>query len=67
MGFRGEYDDVSAVPVINQITKIVRNLKGSTDGEGINAEVTPDVLYIKFLLTGSNKVDVAYRLEQLVR
>lgn len=66
LGIRGEYDDITAVPVINQIYRIIRNLKGSLDRNGVTSEITPDVLYIKFSLIGSNKVDVAYRLEQMV-
>ncbi|XP_017786716.1 PREDICTED: balbiani ring protein 3-like [Nicrophorus vespilloides] len=66
LGFRGEYDEVTAVPVINQISKITKNMKGTVTNDGLEYEVTPDVLYIKFSLIGSNKVDVAYRLEQMV-
>lgn len=66
LGFRGEYDDVTAVPVINKIAKIVHNLRGTVGEDGMNAEVTNDVLFVKFSLIGSNKVDVAYRLEQMV-
>lgn len=67
LGFRGEYDDISAVPIVNQITKVIRNLRGTVTENGLYSEVTGDVLYIKFSLIGSNKVDVAYRLEQMVR
>lgn len=66
LGVRGEYDDITAVPVVNQIHKILNNYKANFDYKGITTEITPDVLYIKFSLTGSNKVDVAYRLEQMV-
>lgn len=66
LGVRGEYDDVTAVPVANQINRVIRNLRGSFDPKGVTTEITPDVLYVKFSLTGSNKVDVAYRLEQMV-
>ncbi|CAH1111232.1 unnamed protein product [Psylliodes chrysocephalus] len=66
LGFRGEFDDVSAVPVVNQITKIIRSLKGNLNEEGIKTSITTDTLYINFSLIGSNKVDVAYKLEQLV-
>lgn len=67
LGFRGEFDDVNAQPVVNQITKIVKNLNGNINGDGLKTEVTPDTLYIHFSLIGSNKVDVAYKLEQMVR
>ncbi|KAK9721248.1 WAP-type (Whey Acidic Protein) 'four-disulfide core' [Popillia japonica] len=66
LGFRGEYDDVNAVPVVNQITKIVRNLRGTVSEEGIFTEISNDILFVKFSLIGSNKIDVAYRLEQMV-
>lgn len=66
LGFRGEFDDVTAVPVVNQISKIVKNLKGILNEDGITSEANTDVLYIKLSLIGSNKVDVAYRLEQMV-
>lgn len=66
LGVRGEYDDITAVPVVNQIYRIIRNLKGSLSPTGVTSEITPDVLYIKFSLIGTNKVDVAYRLEQMV-
>ncbi|XP_066152915.1 uncharacterized protein [Euwallacea fornicatus] len=66
LGFRGEFDDVTAIPVVNQVTKIIQNLNGNVNELGVYAETTPDVLYVKFSLIGSNKVDVAYRLEQMV-
>ena len=66
LGFRGEYDDVSAVPVVNQITKIVKNMNGIISSQGFKTEISSDALYIKFSLIGSNKVDVAYQLEQMV-
>lgn len=66
LGVRGEYDDISAVPIVNQIYKIIKDLRGTLGSKGITTEITPDVLYIKFSLVGSNKVDVAYRLEQMV-
>lgn len=66
LGFRGEYDDISAEPVVNQISKIMSNLKGTVSPDGIKPEVTTDVLYVRFSLVGNNKVDVAYRLEQMV-
>lgn len=66
LGFRGEYDDVTAIPIINQISKIVKNLKGIINNDGITGDASTNVLYIKFYLIGSNKVDVAYRLEQMV-
>lgn len=65
LGFRGEFDDVSAIPVINQITKVIKNLNGHINN-GLKAEITEDVLFVKFSLIGSNKVDVAYTLEQMV-
>lgn len=66
LGFRGEFDDVTAVPVTNQVSQIVKNLKGIINNNGITSEITGDALYIKLSLIGTNKVDVAYRLEQMV-
>lgn len=66
LGVRGEYDDVTTVPIVNQIYKIIKDLQGSLAAKGITTEITPDVVYIKFALNGANKVDVAYRLEQMV-
>lgn len=66
LGIRGEYDDITAVPVANQIAKIIRNMKGLFTPEGVTSDITSDVLYVKFGLIGSKKVDVAYRLEQMV-
>lgn len=67
LGFRGEFDDVNAQPVVNQVTKIIKNLNGNLNSDGLKTEVMPDALYIHFSLIGSNKVDVAYKLEQMVR
>nr|XP_022902311.1 balbiani ring protein 3 [Onthophagus taurus] len=66
LGFRGEFDDITAIPVINQITKIVKNLRGVPSDDGFLTDINNDGLYIKFSLIGTNKVDVAYRLEQMV-
>lgn len=66
LGIRGEYDDITAVPVANQIAKIIRNMKGLFTPEGVTSDITSDVLYVKFGLIGSKKVDVAYRLEQMI-
>lgn len=66
LAFRGEYDDISSQPVINQITKIIRNINGHMNSDGITSETTGDVLFIKFSLIGRNKIDVAYNLEQMV-
>lgn len=66
LGFRGEFDDVSADPVVTQITKIIRSMNGNIHDEGMTKEISPDALYIKFSLIGANKVDVAYKLEQMV-
>lgn len=66
LAFRGEFDDVSSQPVVNQITKIIRSLNGHLGSDGIASEATGDVLFVKFSLIGSNKIDVAYNLEQMV-
>lgn len=66
LGVRGEYDEITTVPIVNQIYKIIKDLQGSLAAKGITTEITPDVVYIKFALIGANKVDVAYRLEQMV-
>lgn len=66
LGFRGEYDDVSAIPVVNQIGRIVRSLKGIIDSDGIQINIADDALYVKFSLIGNQKVDIAYTLEQMV-
>lgn len=67
LAFRGEYDDISSQPVINQITKIIKSLNGHLCSDGITSEATGDILFIKFALIGNNKIDVAYNLEQMVR
>lgn len=67
MGFRGEYTAESAEPVIKQIRAIVEKLKGSIVKNIISAEPTADGLAIQFALEGNNKVDVAFRLEEMVR
>ncbi|KAF5293262.1 hypothetical protein FQR65_LT11002 [Abscondita terminalis] len=67
VGFRGEYDDISAMPIINNIKSILTDLRGTVKNNEILAEYTSDALYIKFSLIGSNKVDVAFILEQMVK
>lgn len=52
--------------MIDKISLTVNRLKGVISEEGVNAETTPDALFLKFSLVGSNKVDVAYKLEQIV-
>ncbi|CAG9859737.1 unnamed protein product [Phyllotreta striolata] len=66
LGFRGEFDEVSAIPVINEIARIINNLKGNINDDGIKTSIEPDMLQVNFSLIGSNKVDVAYKLEQMV-
>ncbi|XP_019877040.1 balbiani ring protein 3 [Aethina tumida] len=66
LGFRGEFDDISAVPVVNQITKIIKHLNGNIHENGLKTEIAPDALYVKFSLIGSSKVDVAYNVEQMI-
>ncbi|XP_060536767.1 fibrillin-1-like isoform X2 [Cylas formicarius] len=66
LGFHGEFDDVSSIPVVNQVTKIVKALHGNFKSDGISTEIAPDALYVRFSLIGNNKVDVAYKLEQMV-
>lgn len=66
IGFRGEYTAESAEPVIRQIRILVEKLKGRIVKNIISAEPTPDGLAIQFALEGSNKVDVAFRLEEMV-
>lgn len=66
LGFRGEYDDVTSTPVVNRINKIVKNLGGVINDDGIAAEISSDALYIKFALIGSRKIDIAYTLERMV-
>ncbi|XP_018322456.1 balbiani ring protein 3 isoform X2 [Agrilus planipennis] len=67
LGLRGNHDEVSAIPIVNRIQKIVVSLNGTIKGEDVRADPDSDVLYIKFSLIGNNKVDVAYKLEELVR
>lgn len=57
---------ITAVPVQNQLAKIVKNLKGTLAEQGFTSEVSPNMLFVNFALTGNNKVDVAYILEQMV-
>lgn len=66
LAFRGEYDDILATPVVNSINKLIQSMKGTISRNQIVAEPTPDVLFLRFSLAGSNKVDVAYRLEQMI-
>lgn len=66
LGVIGKYDDITAILVVNQIQKIIKNLNGLLDSTGVTTEIVPDILYVKFFLIGDNKVDVAYRLEQIV-
>ncbi|KAH1000715.1 neurogenic locus notch homolog protein 3 isoform X1 [Dendroctonus ponderosae] len=66
LAFRGKFDDILAIPVVNQITKTVQRLKGNVNDDGFHTHVTPDVLYVTFSVIGSNKVDVAYSLEQMI-
>uniref|UniRef100_A0A1Y1L736 Thyroglobulin type-1 domain-containing protein n=1 Tax=Photinus pyralis TaxID=7054 RepID=A0A1Y1L736_PHOPY len=67
IGFRGEYDDITATPVLNRIKSIINHYKGSIRDNEIVMETTPEALHIKFALVGGNKVDVAYLLEQMVK
>ncbi|KAF5273134.1 hypothetical protein FQA39_LY07624 [Lamprigera yunnana] len=67
IGFRGEYDDVSTIPVINNLKSIIRDLKGTIKNNEVLAEYSGEQMYIKFTLIGSNKVDVAFILEQMVK
>lgn len=66
IGFKGEYDDVSAIPIVNKIKMLLSNLKGTIKNNEVMAKITSDVLYIKLQLIGNNKVDVAFLLEQMV-
>lgn len=66
IGFRGEYTAENAEPVVRKIRALVEKLKGSIVKNIISAEPTPDGLAIQFALEGNNKVDVAFRLEEMV-
>ncbi|XP_045483161.1 balbiani ring protein 3-like [Harmonia axyridis] len=66
LGFRGEYDDISSTPVVNRISKIVKNLGGVINDDGIAADISSDALYIRFSLIGSKKIDIAYTLEKMI-
>lgn len=52
--------------VVNNINNILSHLKGTVKKNVLTAEPTSDTLYIKLSLIGNNKVDVAYKLEQMV-
>lgn len=66
IGFRGEFDAQTAVAATKQMRTIIANMKGTIVKDELTTELTPDALYIRFSLEGNNKVDVAFRLEEMV-
>lgn len=66
IGFRGEFDAQTAIAATKQMRTIIANMKGTIVKDELTTELTPDALYIRFSLEGNNKVDVAFRLEEMV-
>lgn len=66
IGFRGEFDSQTTEDATKQMRAIITGLKGTIVKEEITAETTSDALYVRFSLEGNNKVDVAFRLEEMV-
>ncbi|VEN35788.1 unnamed protein product [Callosobruchus maculatus] len=66
LGFKGQYDDITAERIVSQMTKIINNLHGNINSEGLEIDLNPGELYVKVSLIGSNKVDVGYKIEQMI-
>ncbi|KAK9878499.1 hypothetical protein WA026_022395 [Henosepilachna vigintioctopunctata] len=66
LGFRGEYNDISSVYMVNKISNILKNLGGVVNEDGIRAKISPEAMYIKFALIGNKKIDIAFTLERMV-
>lgn len=66
LGFFGEFSSEVADKMKLQILNELSQLGATLKNKEIDILKEPDVTYIHFSVIGSNKVDVAYHLEELV-
>ncbi|KAL1501147.1 hypothetical protein ABEB36_006531 [Hypothenemus hampei] len=64
--FRGNVTEELTLSVVNRIYDILEDLEATIEPPGIQTEPHPDILYLRFSLTGPNKVDVAFQLDIMV-
>lgn len=67
LGFHYNSLKIKKKSIETQIKNIMTNVGASILGNEMTIKINPDVIYVNFVLIGSNKVDVSYNLEQQVR
>lgn len=66
LGFLGEFSGPIGDKMKEQLLKDLDSLGATVKDRVIKVYKEPDVTYIQFTLTGANKVDISYHLEELV-
>ncbi|XP_067012696.2 thyroglobulin [Anabrus simplex] len=67
LGFHGHYSSDNENHMAAGLKAVLDKLKAKVKNGAIDVEIFPDSAYIRFSLVGSNKVDVAYHLEEMVK
>jgi hypothetical protein len=67
LGFQGQQHDIyTNVRLQEEVRSTLEKLGAKLRNNLMEVEAYPDVTYVTFEVIGSNKVDVAFHLEQMV-
>ncbi|XP_069681934.1 balbiani ring protein 3-like [Periplaneta americana] len=67
LGFQGRQDKTSNQKLMTEVRKTLEKLGATLHNNVMEVKTYPDVTYVTFEVVGSNKVDVAFHLEEMVR
>jgi hypothetical protein len=66
LGFRGQQDESASGRLMAEVRRALQKLGAKLRNNLMEVKTYPDVAYVTFEVIGSNKVDVAFHLEEMV-
>lgn len=66
LGFQGQYEEAVSGKLEAEVRRALKQLGAKIRNNLIEVKTHPDVTYVNFEVIGSNKVDVAFHLEEVV-
>jgi hypothetical protein len=66
LGFQGQYEEAVSGKLEAEVRRVLKQLGAKIRNNLIEVKTHPDVTCVNFEVIGSNKVDVAFHLEEVV-
>jgi hypothetical protein len=66
LGFQGQHEEAVSGKLMAEVRRALEKLGAKLHNNLMEIKTYPDVTYVSFEVIGSNKVDVAFHLEEMV-